>query len=331
MERMASMQQGREKLVRLYRLMFLTRRTEESTDKLFQEGKIRTMGHWSTGQEAAGVGVGAALRTDDFLFPTHRAWPEFIGKGMSPKSIVAEFVGKGTGCAKGKGGLHISSAEHGVVGLVGSLGSDFPMAVGAALSAKMRGTDQVSCVYFGEGTSTQADFHPAMQMAKLWNLPVIFACANNQYVELAHCSEVISNQNIIDLALGYKMNGIPVPDGNDVAAVYDAMSEAVGRGRRGEGPSMLEIKTYRVGSHYTGDAGGYMPQEEVAAWKARDPIARCRARLLSEKALSEGDLLALEKEVEEEVRDAIRFAMESPNPSVEDAFSDVYVTREVVR
>lgn len=127
------------------------------------------------------------------------------------------------------------------------------------------------------------------------------------------------------------MNGILVPDGNDVAAVFDATSEAIARARRGEGPSMLEFKTYRVGPHYTGDAGAYMPPEEVAAWKARDPIARCRARLLSEKALSEGDLLALEKEVEAEVREAIRFAMESSNPSVEDAFSDVYVTREVVR
>jgi pyruvate dehydrogenase E1 component alpha subunit len=122
-----------------------------------------------------------------------------------------------------------------------------------------------------------------------------------------------------------------VPDGNDVAAVFDAMSEAVARARRGEGPSMLEIKTYRVGTHFTGDAGAYMPQEEVAAWKARDPIARCRARLLAERALNEGELLSLEKEVEAEVREAIRFAMESPNPSVEEAFSDVYVTREVVR
>jgi pyruvate dehydrogenase E1 component alpha subunit len=217
------------------------------------------------------------------------------------------------------------------VGLVGSLGSDFPMAVGAALSAKMRGTDQVSCVYFGEGTATQADFHPAMQMAMLWNLPVIFACVNNQYVELVHYREVICFENMLDLAQGYHMNAIPVPDGNDVAAVFDAMSEAVARARRGEGPSMLEIKTYRVGTHFTGDAGAYMPQEEVAAWKARDPIARCRARLLAERALNEGELLSLEKEVEAEVREAIRFAMESPNPSVEEAFSDVYVTREVVR
>lgn len=325
------MKQGNDVLVRLYRLMFLTRRTEESTNQLFLEGKIRTMGHWSTGQEAAGVGVGAALRSDDCLFPTHRAWPEFIGKGMSPGSIVAEFVGKGTGCAKGKGGLHISSAEHGIVGLVGSLGSDFPMAVGAALSAKMRGTDQVSCVYFGEGTATQADFHPAMQMAMLWKLPVIFACVNNQYVELVHYREVICFENMIDLALGYHMHAIPVPDGNDVAAVFDAMSEAIARARRGEGPSMLEIKTYRVGTHFTGDAGAYMPQEEVTAWKARDPIALCRARLLAEKALNEGDLLALEKEVEAEVREAVRFAMDSPHPPVEEAFSDVYATREVVR
>jgi pyruvate dehydrogenase E1 component alpha subunit len=328
---MASMQQGREKLVRLYRLMFLTRRTEETTNQLFQEGKIRTMGHWSTGQEAAGVGVGASLRTDDSLFPTHRAWPEFIGKGMSPRSILAEFIGKGTGCAKGKGGLHMSSAEHGVVGLVGSLGSDFPIAVGVALSAKMRGTDQVSCVYFGEGTATQADFHPAMQMAMLWNLPVIFACVNNQYVELVHYREVISFENMIDLAHGYHMNAISVPDGNDVVAVFDAMSEAIARARRGEGPSMLEIKTYRIAPHFTGDTGAYMPPEDVAAWKARDPIARCRARILAERAMSEGDLLALEKEVEVEVRDAIQFAMESPHPSAEEAFSDVYVTREVVR
>jgi pyruvate dehydrogenase E1 component alpha subunit len=311
--------------------MLLTRRTEEATDRLFKEGKIRTMGHWSTGQEAAGVGVGAALRQDDYLFPTHRAWPEFIGKGMSPASIVAEFAGKGTGCAKGKGGLHISSAEHGIVGLVGSLGADFPIAVGAALSAKMRGTDQVSCVYFGEGTATQADFHPAMEMAMLWNLPVIFACANNQYVELAHYREVIPIEDLLDLARGYHMNAIMVQDGNDVAAVHAAMGEAVGRARRGQGPSMLEFKTYRIASHYTGDAGAYMPADEVAAWKARDPIAQCRERLIAEDASVKEDLVRLEDAVAAEVRDAMKFVLESPLPLVEEAYSDVYATREVAR
>jgi pyruvate dehydrogenase E1 component alpha subunit len=325
------MKPTRQELVRLYRLMLLTRRTVEAADALFREGKIRTMGHWSTGQEAAGVGVGAALRTDDYLFPTHRAWPEFIGKGMSPASIVAEFAGKGTGCAKGKGGLHISSAEHGVIGLVGSLGSDFPIAVGAALSAKMRGTDQVSCVYFGEGTATQADFHPAMEMAMLWNLPVIFACANNQYVELHHYREVVPIEDILDLARGYHMNAIMVQDGNDVAAVYGAMGEAVDRARQGRGPSMLEFKTYRIATHFTGDAGAYMPADEVAAWKARDPIAKCREQLLAGGADAEAELALLEEAVAAEVRDAMNFVLESPLPAVEDGHSDVFATREVAR
>ncbi|MBI5445963.1 MAG: thiamine pyrophosphate-dependent dehydrogenase E1 component subunit alpha [Deltaproteobacteria bacterium] len=319
-----------DELVRLYRLMLLTRRTEETVDKLFQEGRIRTMGHWSTGQEAAGVGMAAALRRDDYLFPTHRAWPEFIGKGLSPASIVAEFIGKRTGCAKGRGGLHLSSAECGIVGLVGSLGADFPIAAGAALSAKMRKTDQVSCVYFGEGTAGQADFHPAMEMAVLWKLPIIFACANNQYVELHHYREVVPIEDIVDLAKGYHMNGVLVRDGNDVAAVYEATSEAVARARRGEGPTFLEFKTYRIAPHFTGDSGAYMPKDEVAAWRERDPIARCRARLASEGILPPGELAALEEGVEQEVREAIEFALDSPEPAAAEAFSGVYASGEVV-
>jgi len=320
-----------EEVIRLYRLMLLTRRTEEAVDALFREGKIRTMGHWSTGQEAAGVGVGAALRRDDYLFPTHRAWPEYIGKGMSPESIVAEFAGRGTGCAKGKGGLHISSAEHGIVGLVGSLGSDFPMAVGAALSATMRGTDQVSCVYFGEGTATQADFHPAMELAMLWNLPVIFACVNNQYVELHHYKEVTHLDDLLDLANGYHMNAIMVADGNDVVAVYDAMTDAAARARGGGGPTMLEIKTYRIASHFTGDTGDYMPADEVAAWRKRDPVARCRARLLEGGIMTEAQIEEIEAGVEQRVAKAMEFVLASPPPPVEDAFNDVYVEREVAR
>jgi pyruvate dehydrogenase E1 component alpha subunit len=318
-----------EDSIRLYRLMLLTRRTEEATDQLFQQGKIRTMGHWSTGQEAAGVGVGAALRKDDYLFPTHRAWPEFIGKGMSPASIVAEFAGKATGCAKGKGGLHISSREHGIVGLVGSIGSDFPIAVGAALSVRMQGNDRVSCAYFGEGAMGQADFHPSMQLAMLWNLPIIFACVNNQYVELCHYKEITHLDDMLDLAKGYGMNAVMVEDGNDVEAVYCAMSSAVERARQGGGPTMLEIKTYRIATHFTGDTGDYMPSDEVEEWKQRDPLKRSRQRLLG-GILSEEELARLEKEVEEEVDQVMEFVMKSPLPAVEDVAKDVYVSREVV-
>lgn len=325
------MQPTNDELTRLYRLMLLTRRTEETVDGLFREGKIRGMGHWSTGQEAAGVGVAAALRPDDYLFPTHRGWPEFIGKGLSPANIVAEFAGTSAGPAHGKGGVHVSSAEHGIVGLVGSLGSDFPVAVGAGLSAQMRATDQVSCVYFGEGTAAQADFHPAMHMAMLWNLPVIFACVNNQYVELHHYREVTHLDDVLDLARGYRMKAIMVEDGNDVAAVYDAMTDAVARARAGQGPSMLEIKSYRVGPHFTGDPGGYMPQDQVAAWKERDPIARCRARLLADGILDETALADLEGGVEQEIQEAMQFVLDSPLPAVEDMFTGLYVEQEVIR
>lgn len=325
------MQPTGEELTRLYRLMLLTRRTEEAVDELFKTGQIRGMGHWSTGQEAAGVGVAAALRPDDYLFPTHRGWPEFIGKGMSPAGVVAEFAGKSTGTARGKGGVHVSSAAHGIVGLVGSLGSDFPVAVGAGLSARMRGTDQVSCVYFGEGTAAQADFHPAMHMAMLWNLPVIFACVNNQYTELHHYREVTHLDNTLDLAHGYHMNAIMVEDGNDVAAVYDAMNEAVARARAGQGPSMLEIKTYRIAPHFTGDPGTYMPQDEVEAWRQRDPIAICRARLLADGILDEVELSELEGAVAQEVHEAMQFVLDSPLPAVDDMFTGLYVEREVAR
>jgi len=324
------MQPSNAELVRLYRLMLMTRRAEETVDELFREGKLRGMGHWSTGQEAAGVGVGAALRSDDYLFPTHRGWPEFIGKGMTVAEIVAEFSGRGTGCANGKGGLHISSKPHGVVGLVGSLGSDFPVAVGAGLGAKLRGTDQVSCVYFGEGTVAQADFHPAMEIAVMWQLPVIFACVNNQYVELHHYREIIPWENVLDLAHGYHMNAIMVEDGNDIAAVYSAMCDAVARARAGQGPTMLEFKSYRISPHFTGDPGTYMPADEVAAWKQRDPVATCRARMLRERIVDETELAELEQGVEQEVHQSMQFVLDSPFPALESMYTGVFVQEEVI-
>lgn len=325
------MQTTHEERNRLYRLMLLTRRTEEAVDGLFKQGKIRGMGHWSTGQEAAGIGVGAALRSDDYLFPTHRGWPEYIGKGMQPASIVAEIAGRATGCSRGKGSIHLSSSADGVVGIPGSLGSDFPIAAGAALSAKMRGTDQVACKFFGEGAVTQADFHPAMEMAMLWNLPMIFACVNNQFAQLLHYKALTHLDDILDLAQGYHMNAIMVRDGNDVVAVYEAMGEAVRRARDGQGPSMLEIKTYRVAGHFTGDPGDYMPKDEVAAWKQRDPVANCRAHLLSDQILTEETLAELETRVDQEVQAAIKFALNSPLPAVDDIYTGVYASQEVNR
>ncbi|MHB8767134.1 MAG: thiamine pyrophosphate-dependent dehydrogenase E1 component subunit alpha, partial [Deferrisomatales bacterium] len=208
--------------------------------------------------------------------------------------------------------------------------SDFPMAVGAALSCRMQGLDRVSCVYFGEGTAGQADFHPAMHMAMLWNLPVIFACVNNQYVELHHYREITHLDDVLDLARGYRMNAVMVPDGNDVAAVYEAVSGAVARARAGGGPTMLELKSYRIASHFTGDSGAYMPADEVAAWRRKDPIPRCRAEILA-GGLDPAALARLEAAVDREVAEAMVFVLASPFPAAEGAFDDVFATGEVAR
>jgi len=307
----------------MYRKMVMVRRFEEQHDQLLKEGKIALMGHFGTGQEAVAVGVTAPLRADDYLFPTHRGVGEFIGKGMDPRHIWAEYMGKKSGLSKGKGGLHLADPSHGIMGLVGSLGADFAIAVGTAYAAKRLGNGRVTLCYFGEGTSNQANFHPALNMAALWQLPLVFACANNEYCELAHYSQVTATCDIAPRAEAY---GIPwriVPDGNDLEQVHEAADEAVEHARAGKGPYFVEFKTYRVAAHYSGDPGGYRPEEEVEPWRGRDPIARTRTVLL-ERGLPEADLERLESEVAAELAGALTFGIEAPYPDPDDLFTDVY-------
>lgn len=313
-----------EEMLGLYRKMLLVRRMEEKHAELLASGQFWMMGHFGTGQEAVAIGITAPLRKDDYLFGTHRGAGEFIGKGMAPGDIWAEYYGRATSPGKGKGGLHLSDVRVGLYGLVGSLGADFAVAVGTALSSKMRGSKQVTMIYFGEGTSNQADFHPSMNLSALWKLPIVFACANNQYTELAHYRETCSTEHIAPRGASYGMAWKIVEDGNDVLPVYEATAEAVDRARKGEGPSIIEYKTYRIASHFSGDPANYQPKEEIAEWKKKDPIERFRGVLLERKVATVESLEAMNQEVVAEVEDALKYAQDSPWPAPEALYEDVY-------
>jgi TPP-dependent pyruvate/acetoin dehydrogenase alpha subunit len=297
----------------LYREMVTVRLLEQRVGELVARARIPCSGHFGLGQEAVGVGICGPLRPDDYLFGTHRGFAEYIGKGMAPAEILAEYYGKATSLSRGRLGQHLLKVEIGTMPLPSSLGAEFGMSVGVALASKMRGSDRVTVNLFGEGTAGQADCGPALNMASLWRLPLVFACSNNQYTELDHYLNITSTADIAPRAAGY---GVPyeIVEGNDIALVYQATERAVLRARRGEGPTFLEFKTYRRCTHYTGDPGGYQPKEEIEAWSKKDPLDRCRARLMDQGVWSEDDERQMLHEIADEIDGAVRFAEESPYP-----------------
>ena len=317
-----------EKLKELYRKMVTVRLLEEAVGRLVTAARIPCSGHFGTGQEAVGVGISGPLCIDDYLFGTHRGFAEYIGKGMLPAEILTEYYGKATSLSRGRLGQHLLKLDVGIMPLPSSLGSEFGMAVGAALSSKMRGSGQVTVNLFGEGTAGQGDFGPALEMASLWQLPLIFVCNNNQYVELAHYRNVVSTEDIAPRAGGYGV-AYEIVDGNDIALVYKTTERAVARARDGGGPMLLEFKTYRRGTHYTGDPGGYQPKEEVAEWAKRDPIDLCRSKMITSGIWSEADDQALRQTVTEEIEAAVRFAEESPYPDPGTVYENIYAQEEI--
>ncbi len=310
-------------LLALYRKMVTTREAEQIWADMLEKKEFYLMGHFGTGQEAVGVGVGHALLPTDYLFPTHRGIAEFVGKGMTQNDIWAEYYTKAEGPARGKGGLHLSQYEAGLIGLVGSLGADYSIAAGAALSAKLRGSGQVVVIGFGEGTSSQADFGSTLNIAALFKLPLIFAMTNNEWCELGHYSGHVCTEHVAPRAEGY---GIPwkIADGNDVATVYQTTKEAVEQVRAGGGPCFLEFKSYRVAPHYSGDDGAYMCVEDVCAWQERDPIARCEAQLKESGVATADDLDSIKGEVREEIHVAIERARSLPDVTYEQMVSGVF-------
>ncbi|WP_241255590.1 thiamine pyrophosphate-dependent dehydrogenase E1 component subunit alpha [Candidatus Protofrankia californiensis] len=321
-----------ERLIEMQRRMLRIRRFDERAVELHAKGLLPGPIHTSIGHEAAVVGACMALRGDDYMTGYHRSHGHPIGKGSQLAPLMAELLGKSTGVCRGKGGsLHLADFSAGSLGESGIVGGSLPIAVGVGLSAKMRGTDRVCLSFFGDGAANTGPFHEALNLAAIWRVPTVFLCENNGYATTFPIREAMAVENVADRAAAYAMPGICV-DGQDVLAVYAAVSAAVARARAGGGPSLVEAKTYRFREHAEFGVGGmqgslarYRSLEEVEKWRARDPIVLFREELRSHGVLTDENALRLEAEVAGEVEKAVRFAQESPLPEPGEAYEDVFV------
>lgn len=307
----------------IYETMVKIRRFEERAVELFMAQELPGFLHSYLGQEAVAAGACACLREDDYITSTHRGHGHVIAKGLRLDRMMAELFAKATGYCKGKGGsMHITDFSKGILGANGIVGGGIPIATGAALSAKLRKTQQVVVCFFGDGASNQGSFHEAANMAAVWSLPIVYVCENNLY---AVSTAQERHQRIRDIsvrATAFGFGGISV-DGNDPITVYQAVSPAVERARKGEGPTLVECKTYKWLGHYVGDPGGYRPKEEVAAWKAKDPVPRYERYLEEHGVMSRLEMESVQERVKEEVESAVDFGRRSPSPSPHDALQDL--------
>jgi pyruvate dehydrogenase E1 component alpha subunit len=311
-------------LLSLYRTMVTIRKFETLTGEMFAAGKIPGFIHLSIGQEASSVGVCSVLRTDDYITTTHRGHGHVIAKGGDLKKMFAELMGRKTGYCKGKGGsMHIADFSLGILGANGLVAGGFPIIVGAALSIKLRGTDQVAVCFFGDGASNRGPFHEALNMASIWKLPILFVCENNQYASTTSFHYSTSVKSVALRANGYGIPGKSV-DGNHVLEVCEAALEAVKRARRGDGPTLLENMTYRIRGHFEGDPQRYRTKEEVEQFAQRDPIQQFRNFLKGKRLLHEELDQQIQTEIAHELEEALRFAEESPLPQPADALEDLY-------
>jgi len=315
-----------EKLIEMYEKMIRIRLFEEKAVELFLKGILPGFLHSSIGQEAVSVGACTALREDDYMISTHRGHGDIIAKGARVDLMMAELFAKKTGYCKGKGGsMHIADLDLGILGTTGIVGGGLPIINGAALACQLKGTDQVSLCFFGDGASNTGSFHEALNLASVWNLSVIFVCQNNLYAESTPQRIHQKIQNISIRGESYGIPGVNL-DGNDVLAVYQAVRKEVERARKKGGPTLIECKTYRWLGHYVGDPStSYRTKEEVEEWKKRDPIKLYRTKLLAMEVCCEKDLEAIDRKVEKEIEEAVEFAQNSPDPNPEEALDDVYI------
>src|SRR2546428_6217250 len=315
----------RSQLLRLYEQMETIRHFEERAGREFAAGKIPGFVHLYAGEEAVAVGVCTHLTDDDFITSHHRGHGHCIAKGVDVQAMVAELLGREAGACRGKGGsMHIADVHKGMLGANGIVGGGFPLATGAALTAKFNGRGQVAVCFFGDGASNQGTFHESLNLASIWKLPVIFVAENNGYAETTPVTYHMSCRDIADRAAGYNMPGVTV-DGLDIFAVYEAAGEAIARARRGEGPSLIECKTYRYHGHFEGDTILYRTKEEEDAYHARDPIAALRRSIIDRGIAEEAELNAIDKKVQDSIDLAWEFGEAAPFPSPEEALTDVYV------
>jgi TPP-dependent pyruvate/acetoin dehydrogenase alpha subunit len=305
----------RDTQLRMYRLMVECRTFETRAQELFFEGLVRGTTHLGVGQEAVAAGVAAAMRDDDYTFCTYRGHNHTLARGVPMAPIFAELFGRATGLLGGKGGsMHLTSVPHGAMGSYAIVGAHLPIALGAAWSAQYRKSGQVAVCFFGDGTTNIGSFHEALNMAAVWKAPVVFVCENNQYMEYTPIRDVTAVEHpAADRASAYGLESILV-DGNDVEAVHRVARTAIELARSGGGPSLIEAVTYRHGGHSRADPGKYRPDDEVAAWKARDPLPAYRKQLLSE-GVGEGELDAIDDAASAAVATAEAEARAAPEPA----------------
>jgi pyruvate dehydrogenase E1 component alpha subunit len=320
-------------LIKMFEKMVLIRKFEEVAQVLEVEGKAYGGCHLCWGQEACAVGACLAIRDDDYVAITHRGDGHNIVKCGDEfvKQLMAELYGKATGCCKGKGGqMHMGDWDKNMLNGCAVVGGNLPMAAGIGLAIKMKGTDQVCIVSFGDGASNQGTFHESLNLASIWKLPVIYVCENNQWGISTPLSHHMNIKEISARAKSYGIPGVTV-DGNDVIAVYEAVGEAVKRARAGEGPTLLELITYQMKGNWGGDPGGYYPPGALEMWcdEEHDPIMRFRKKLLQTGILADDEGRKIEEECDRKIKEAVRFAEESPWAKLEEALKDVFVEEEV--
>ena len=313
-----------ERLMRMYRTMVLIRRHEERVNELYLQGRIPSTLHLYIGQEAVATGVCANLRPDDYVLSTHRPHGHALAKGMEPRKLIAELFAKATGCCRAKGGsMHVGDVSVGMLPAMAIVGANVPIAAGVALAAKMQGSDRVAVCFFGDGAANEGAWHEGLNVAAIWDLPVIFVCENNLYAASTPVSLTFKIENIADRAAAYGMPGVVV-DGNNVLAVYQAGRQAIERARQGGGPTLIECKTYRMCGHSRSDPRTYRSREEEAKWQKRDPIPRFRRWLLAHSPYTAEQLAEIDQDVEEIIDEAIAFAVASPEPQPADLYADVF-------
>ena len=310
--------------IELYELQQVLRQFEKRAYDLFMQNLVKGTSHLSLGMEAVAAGFGMAMRLDDYKFATYRGHAHTIAAGAPLGPVMAELLGRENGLLKGKGGsMHLTSVDHGMMGSYAIIGAHLCIANGAAWSAQLRGTDQVAIAFFGDGTTNIGAFHEALNFAVVWNLPVVFVCENNLYMEYTPIDLVSAVPNpAADRGPAYGLDGIIV-DGNDADAVFQVATHALDKARAGEGPSLIEAVTYRHGGHSRADPGKYRPADEVEAWLDRDPIPMYHKRML-ELGVPEEDLATIQQSVAGRVEEATEFAKEGAPPGEEHLFTDVW-------
>src|SRR5690625_2084379 len=313
-----------QKAIQLVEQMWLIRCFEEQVDTLFKEGLLYGTTHLCIGQEASAVGTCAALQPGDKMTSTHRGHGHSIAHGADINKMMAELFGRVTGYCRGKGGsMHIADVDDGNLGSNGIVGGGIPIAVGSALTSQMQGKQEVTVCFFGDGATNEGSFHEALNLASIWNLPVIFVCENNEYGMSSAITEMTNIRDLSIRATSYGFSGITI-DGNDILVVMQTVEEAINKARGGKGPTLIEAKTYRYTGHSKSDQQVYRTEQEVNERKKRDPIARYKKYLLQTGLLDEKAMEQLNKEVSGEIQEATVFAKDSPEPELQELLTDVY-------